>query len=102
MQEPRFPLLLELVRLDSLASFGGLETHDEVVAMWEEEERRPKPPKPTLNGHDLLALGLEPGPCFGQVLAAAADRELEEPFPDRETALAWLREYLAAHPKTQG
>ena len=101
LQEPRFPLLLELVRLDSLASFGGLETHDEVVAMWEEEERRPRPPKPTLNGHDLLALGLKPGPFFGQVLGAAADRELEEPFPDRETALAWLREYLAAHPELQ-
>ncbi len=93
-RDPRFPLLLELNRLDSLASFGGLDKQRALTAEWLQEALKPPPRKPTLNGHDLLAMGLRPGPAFGELLKKAEDRELECPFRDRDEALAWLRQNL--------
>lgn len=91
LQHPLFPLLLELVRLDTLSSFGNLELHQKIATLWHEEQMRPHPPKPTITGRDLLALGLKPGPIFGEILQKCLDYELENPFQDREEALAWLR-----------
>ncbi len=91
LQHPLFPLLLELVRLDTLSSFGNLELHQKIAALWREEQMRPHPPKPTITGRDLLALGFKPGPKFGEILQKCQDYELENPFQDRDEALAWLR-----------
>ncbi len=90
LQHPLFPLLLELMRLDSLASFGGLDLHHSTVALWQEEARRPKPPKPTITGDDLLARGYKTGRELGKLLQYCADYELEHPFANREEALKWL------------
>ena len=95
LQDPRFPLLVEIVRLDSLASFGDLSLHGWLRDLWEEEQRRPPQPHPTILGRDLIALGLAPCPAFKPILQAAFDHELEEPFADHDAALAWLRGYLA-------
>lgn len=94
LQDPRFPLLVEIVRLDSLASFGDLTLHGWLRDLWEEEQRRPPQPHPTILGRDLIALGLAPCPAFRPILQAAFDHELEEPFADHDAALAWLRGYL--------
>jgi putative nucleotidyltransferase with HDIG domain len=91
LQQPLFPLLLEVVRLDTLSSFGNLELHHKIAGLWREEQSRPHPPKPLITGKDLLALGLKPGPIFGEILQKCQDYELENPFPDREEALKWLR-----------
>jgi hypothetical protein len=41
-------------------------------------------------------MGLKPGPHFGEILEAVETRQLEGALPDREAALAWVRqEYLA-------
>ncbi len=93
-RDPRFPLLLELNRLDSLASFGGLEKQRALTAEWLQEAIKPPPRKPTITGHDLLAMGLKPGPAFGEILKKAEDRELECPFRDHDEALAWLKENI--------
>ena len=97
LQEPSFPLLLELVRLDSLASFGNLELHGWLHSQWEEEMAHPPQPKPTIMGRDLIALGIAPCPQFATILQTALDHELEEPFGSREDALEWLRSFLADH-----
>ena len=99
-RDPRFPLLLELNRLDSLASFGGLDKQRALTAEWLAEALKPPPLKPTLNGRDLLKLGLKPGPAFGELLKRAEDHELETPFRDRDEALAWLKAEIAAAEKT--
>lgn len=49
-------------------------------------------PPPLLNGEDLIALGLTPGPAFGRLLEGAYDAQLEGALATREAALAWVRE----------
>jgi len=92
--DPRFPLLLEINRLDSLASFGGLELHDAIAAEWRQEAIKPPHKKPTITGNDLIVLGLKPSPRFGEILQHAEDHELEHPFRDHDDAIAWLKKEL--------
>ncbi|MBR6470674.1 MAG: CCA tRNA nucleotidyltransferase [Victivallales bacterium] len=100
LQEPLFPLLLEIVRLDSLASFGDLSLHDWLVGLWEEEMRRPAMPHPTIMGRDLIALGVAPCPEYQPILRAAFDHELEKPFADHAAAVEWLKGFLhSRYPK---
>jgi poly(A) polymerase len=43
----------------------------------------------------LIALGLKPGPKFGEILDAVETRQLERTLKTREEALEWVkREYL--------
>jgi poly(A) polymerase len=49
-------------------------------------------PEPLVTGQDLIALGLKPGPQFGQLLKDAYDAQLAGEVADRHHALAWLRE----------
>src|SRR5579884_764458 len=56
----------------------------------------PVPPR-LVTGHDLLALGLAPGPRIGQILRAVEDARLEGRVRTREEALALARD-LAGHP----
>lgn len=46
-----------------------------------------------LNGHDLLALGVEPGPQVGDLLAALREEQAAGEITDREQALAFVRQY---------
>lgn len=55
---------LELHRLDCLASHGDLSNYDFCRKKLSELDREALAPPPLINGHDLIALGLEPGPLF--------------------------------------
>jgi poly(A) polymerase len=46
-----------------------------------------------LNGHDLIALGLPPGPRFKEILDAVEEAQLEGRLLTREEALAWVQQY---------
>lgn len=48
-------------------------------------------PEPLINGDDLIALGLRPGPLFATVLDAVYDAQLEHRIGDRAAALALAR-----------
>jgi poly(A) polymerase len=90
--------LLELARLDALASNGDLRSYEFCVlqraAIGVEQLR----PPPLLRGRDLLDLGWQPGPLFGAILAAVEERQLEGELTSREEALTWVeREYGADH-----
>jgi len=51
-------------------------------------------PPPLVRGEDLIALGLKPGPKFGEILEAAEMRQLEGTLRNRDEALEWVkREY---------
>ncbi|MGN0867085.1 MAG: CCA tRNA nucleotidyltransferase [Oligosphaeraceae bacterium] len=93
-QHPLCPLLLELLRIDTLSSWGDLELHRTLVQGWREEQKRPHPPKPYINGTDLLERGYKTGPVLGKLLQSIHDYELEHPFASREDALAWLEETM--------
>ncbi len=60
----------------------------------EEFANEPIIPPPLVRGDDLIALGLRPGPQFGEILEAVETRQLEGALTSREEALEWVkREY---------
>lgn len=63
---------------------------------------RQKPPRPLLNGQEVMELlGLEPGPMVGRLLSALAEAQALGDVRDREEALAfvqWKYETEAAEP----
>ncbi|NOZ22722.1 MAG: CCA tRNA nucleotidyltransferase [Planctomycetes bacterium] len=89
---PEFPELIELHRVDALASGGDL-THYKFCVQKREElgEERMKP-APLITGHDLIKLGLEPGPAFSKILSTIQDEQLDEKLTSREDALARAKE----------
>ncbi len=90
MRLPQFGEHLDMHRIDVLASHGDLEIYDFLrrkLADTPPEEIRPRP---LLTGHDLLALGYNPGPRFKEILAALEDAQLEGRLRTRDDALALL------------
>lgn len=82
--------LLELARLDALASNGDLSSYEfcmqQRAAIGVERLR----PPPLLRGRDLVASGWLPGPQLGEILAAVEERQLEGELTTREDAMAWV------------
>ncbi|MCP5520052.1 MAG: HD domain-containing protein [Verrucomicrobiales bacterium] len=91
---PTFPLELELHRLDCLGSHGQLETWNFVRAAARELAAKPEVLPPLLTGHDLMTLGVAPGPEMGRLLAEVRDRQLGEELTAKEEALEWVRNCL--------
>ena len=74
---PDFSELLELHRIDCLASHRDLSLYEFVqqkLRATPEEEIRPQP---LVTGNDLIAAGYLPGPQFKQILSACEDAQLE-------------------------
>lgn len=91
MARPTFEEELELHRVDCLASHGMLDNHAMLIAKREEFGRAPLIPEPLITGHDLIALGMKPGPEFAEVLMSVQTRQMEGTLNTREEALAWVR-----------
>lgn len=87
--------LLDLARLDALASNGDLTSHGFCLAKRAEFGAEALRPQPLLTGRDLISLGLTPGPRFGRLLEALLDAQLEGEVTSRDQALAWVRERSA-------
>lgn len=89
--------LLELHRVDALASNGDLSAYEWAKQRFAEIGKEKAKPKPLVNGQDLIALGLKPGSIFKRILSAIEEEQLEERLTTREDALKRLAE-LAAKP----
>ncbi|MFQ6672728.1 MAG: CCA tRNA nucleotidyltransferase, partial [Candidatus Tectimicrobiota bacterium] len=48
--------------------------------------------EPAIGGEDLIALGLEPGPLFTEILEAVRDRRIDGEFTTRDQELAFVRQ----------
>jgi poly(A) polymerase len=83
--------LLDLARLDALASNKDLRLYEFCRAKQRELAADLKPP-PLLRGRDLLEMGFEPGPRFREILDAVEEAQLENRLTTRPQALAWVRE----------
>ncbi|WP_321476994.1 CCA tRNA nucleotidyltransferase [uncultured Paludibaculum sp.] len=95
VRQPGFDELLELHRLDLLASESPLNNHEAVrkrLASLPEEQLRPAP---LLTGRDLIDLGYRPGPAMGEMLRAVEEQQLEEKLHTREEAIAYVRRVWA-------
>jgi poly(A) polymerase len=84
--------LLELTRLDALASNGDLQYYEfcrRNLAEFAEEEIHPTP---LLGGKDLIAMGFAPGPLFHKILEQVREAQLEGEIRTREEATEWVRQ----------
>ncbi len=83
---------LELHRLDCLCSHGDLTNWHFVK---EQKEKLPpeevRPPR-LLTGNDLMAMGYEPGPQMGKILAALEEAQLEGTVKTAEQARALVEQ----------
>lgn len=95
MSAPTFPQELELHRVDCASSNGFTDNYDFLRGKREEFAREPLVPPPLVTGRDLIALGLEPGPEFKEILEEAQTEQLEGRLADRDAALAWLKQRVS-------
>ncbi len=89
--DANFPVELELHRLDCMACHGILDNYVLMLDRLREYSLLPSPAKPFLTGHDLIRLGVKPGPEFGRILREAEDLRLEGELASRKKALVWLQ-----------
>ncbi|MEY2495577.1 MAG: hypothetical protein QOJ45_2069 [Verrucomicrobiota bacterium] len=82
---------LELHRVDCASSHGMMDNYDFLQKKRDEFANEPIIPPPLVRGDDLLALGLKPGPKFGEILEAVETRQLEGALTNRDEALEWVR-----------
>src|SRR6266699_2808586 len=94
MARPTFEQELELHRVDCASSHQIMDNYEFLLRKREEFANEPIIPPPLVRGDDLIALGMKPGPKFGEILEALETRQLEGALKTREDALDWVkREY---------
>jgi poly(A) polymerase len=91
MARPTFNDELELHRVDCASSHAMMDNYEFLLTKKEEFANEPIIPPPLVRGDDLIALGLKPGPKFGEILEAVETRQLEGVLKDREEALEWVK-----------
>src|SRR4029077_9716964 len=87
MARPTFEDELELHRVDCASSHAMMDNYEFLLRKREEFASEPIIPPPLVRGDDLIALGFQPGPCFGEILEAVETQQLEERLRSREEAL---------------
>ena len=94
MARPTFEEELELHRVDCASSHRMMDNYEFLLRKREEFANEPIIPPPLVRGDDLIALGMKPGPKFGEILEAVETLQLEGALKNREEALDWVkREY---------
>jgi len=91
LREEGFPELLELFRLDTVASHGDLETYEWCRRTFEQLPHEEIAPPPLLSGYDLIAMGYRPGPVFKTILTAVETAQLEGEICAADEARALVR-----------
>jgi tRNA nucleotidyltransferase/poly(A) polymerase len=98
MARPTFEEELELHRVDCASSHRIMDNYEFLLRKREEFANEPIIPPPLVRGDDLIALGMKPGPKFGEILEAVETRQLEGALKDRKEALDWVkREYTSGN-----
>jgi len=98
MARPTFDDELELHRVDCESSHRMLDNYEFLLRKRDEFANEPIIPPPLVRGDDLIALGLKPGPKFGEILEAVETRQLEGTLRTRDEALEWIKqEYSLAN-----
>lgn len=98
LAEDGFGELLELSRMDALASSSNLGFYHfctrALAAMGHEEIRPPR----LIGGNDLIAMGFRPGPQFKSILKDIEDQQLDGALSSRDEAIDYVRARYAAAP----
>lgn len=91
---PTFEVELELHRIDCLSSHGKLDNYQFLQGKLKDYAHEELKPKPFINGHDLIALGMKPGPAMKPLLDELFELQLEGRFKDHSEALATARQRI--------
>lgn len=91
LRQPEIEELLELHRLDRLASNGDLRAFEACRRFLRELRADELRPAPLLDGRDLQAMGYPPGPLLGRILRQLEVAQLEGLLGTRQEAEAWVR-----------
>lgn len=94
MAAPTFPLELDLHRVDCASSNGFTDNLEFLIGKREEFAAEPLIPPPLVTGHDLIGMGMSPGPRFKEILEAVQTEQLEGRLSEREAALEWVKALL--------
>jgi tRNA nucleotidyltransferase/poly(A) polymerase len=95
MSGPAFSRELELHRVDCASSNGFTDNYEFLQAKEAEFAAEPLIPPPLVTGRDLIAIGLDPGPRFKELLDAVQTEQLEGRLTERGPALELLRRLAA-------
>jgi poly(A) polymerase len=87
----RFDEHLELHRLDCLSSHRMLNNYEFMQAYVRDTPPEQIRPARLLTGDDLLAMGLQPGPSFKQILDSVEEAQLNDLVHTREEAIEFLK-----------
>ena len=93
--EPYVDDLAELIHADILGSHGDLANYEWALARKREFELSGEEVKPLLSGHDLMEMGLEPGPQFKKLLDALVDAQLEGKVHNRTEAIERVKRMVS-------
>lgn len=93
--EPYVDDLAELIRADILSSHGDLTDYEWALARKREFEQSGEEVKPLLSGHDLMEMGIEPGPQFKKLLSALVNAQLEGKVGSRTEAMEFVRRMVS-------
>ena len=100
MARPTFEEELELHRVDCASSHRMMGNYEFLLRKREEFANEPIIPPPLVRGDDLIAMGMKPGPKFGEILEAVETRQLEGALKDRQQALDWVKTEYASGTKS--
>lgn len=94
--------LLELARLDAMASNQDLRDYEFCRDKLRELGEERKLPPPLITGRDLIERGLKPSPRFAEILNAAMELQLDGTLTTRDEALSWLSEEKSSRRSHEG
>jgi poly(A) polymerase len=92
--QPGIADLLALHRADALASSGSAEHVDYCEQLLMETPQAHLNPPPFVTGHDLIRLGVEPGPRFKELLDKVREAQLDGTIRSKKEAIALVKRLL--------
>lgn len=96
-----FETELTLHKIDCLASHGKLDLYHFLQEKVDEFKKEELKPKPILNGHDLLGIGIQAGPIMKEILEEAYSLQLEGKIKSKSDAAEWVKQNYP-QPKKKG
>lgn len=102
LAEPTIEEELELHRVDCVASHGHLDTHrfaiEKLTEFKENQNFKGSLPAPLVNGNDLIAMGMTPGPAFSTILHEVMDAQIEGGIFSKDDGLNFVKNWIIDHP----
>lgn len=96
ISRPTFETELELHKIDCASCHGMLDNYYFLKKKIEEYSAEDLKPDPFISGHDLMDLGMRPGPAMKPLLAEAYELQLEKVLDTRQKALDWAKQKIQA------